>query len=214
VTGAAGRAQVASKARAAGHINNLVGSCGHLPQENNMLALYTTEKSIKDAINVFENNGKALQEEAHKIACSVLQHVGKYGDILVLRRFLDAMPDMARTNGLRLWFETFGPVTFKGNEAQYVKGGKTRLGDAIAKPFWKFKTVEGSTYEPIDPNTVLNALIKKFEKDAEKTQRDHSATILALKHVPIWTEAAAEYAEFTEVREFSEPLQIEYRVVN
>jgi hypothetical protein len=153
-----------------------------------MLELYTTEQAINSAVKAFHNNGQALQAEAHKIALSVLHHVGTHADIRVLRRFLDAMPDIARTNSLRKWFETFGPVTFEGNVAHYAKGKATRLGDAMSKPFWKFKANEGEEYAPVDVNALLNSLIKKLEKDAKKTERDHSATILALKHVPIFRE--------------------------
>jgi hypothetical protein len=150
-----------------------------------MLNLYVTEKEINSAVKAFQNNGRALQDEAHKIACSVLHHVASYGDIHVVRRFLDAMPDIARTNSLRKWFETFGPVTFQGNVAYFVKNGKTRLGDAIAKPFWRFKANEGEEYKPVDVNALLNSLIKKLESDAIKTGRDHLATIQALKFVPV-----------------------------
>jgi hypothetical protein len=172
-----------------------------------MLNLYTTTAEIDAAVTAFAQSGKALQDEAHKLACSVLHHVAKYGDIHVVRRFLDAMPDVARTNSLRKWFETFGPVTFEGNKAVYLKNAKTRLGDAIAKPFWNFKMAEGDDYKPLDPNSAINALIKKFEKDAKLTGRDHRDTILALKHTPIWTEENAG-------RHFPAPLQVEYRVIN
>jgi hypothetical protein len=164
-----------------------------------MLALYTTTKEIDSAVKAFANNGRALQEEAHKIACSVLQHVATYGDIQVLRRFLDAMPDMARANSLRKWFETFGPVSFEGNKAHYAKGKKTQLGNAISKPFWKFKANEGDEYVPLDVNKALDLLIKKLEKDAKETGRDHRDTILALKHVPIGNSKEARPAFVPEV---------------
>jgi hypothetical protein len=165
----------------------VIGSGWHLPDTGGlpMLELYTTEQAINSAVKAFHNNGQALQAEAHKIALSVLHHVGTHADIRVLRRFLDAMPDIARTNSLRKWFETFGPVTFEGNVAHYAKGKATRLGDAMSKPFWKFKANEGDEYQPLDVAKAIEALIKKIEMDGTKTERDHSATILALKYVPV-----------------------------
>jgi hypothetical protein len=150
--------------------------------------LYTTEAEINKAVSRFTRHGQLLQAEAHRIACSVLRHVGEYRDIHVVRRFLDAMPDMARANALRTWFETFGPVTFDGNVAYFNKAGKTKLGEAIDKPFWKFKANEGEEYQPVNPSALIEALIKKLEKDGLKTGRDHRATTQALKYVPVWSE--------------------------
>lgn len=141
---------------------------------------------IDARIVLLHKNGQRLQTEMHKLACSVLLHVGESGDVRVVQKFLAAMPEMSRTNGLRNWFEQFGPVKFNVSEdgvetVVHVKGGKTKLGDAMAKPFWKFSAKEGQPYEPIDMQKYIEQQMKKLEKDAEKTGRDHSAVLAALK---------------------------------
>jgi hypothetical protein len=147
------------------------------------MKLYTTAAEIDKAILSFHSRGQALQSDAHKIACSVLAHVGEHGDIRVLAKFLNSFADMARVNAVRGWFEAFGPVTFKGNDPAYVKDGKTRLREAMETPFWKFRPEP--EYVPLDAATALDKLIKRLQKDTEKTGADHSVTITALKAVPV-----------------------------
>jgi hypothetical protein len=53
----------------------------------------------------------------------------------------------------------------------------------MAKPFWKFKPEP--TYVPIDAAKALESLIKKLEKDTKELGTDHTATIAALKVVPV-----------------------------
>lgn len=147
------------------------------------LKLYATLGEIDDAVKAFHKRGQSLQSEAHRIACSVLKHVGEHGDIRVVAKFLQAMPELSRVNALRAWFEAFGPVTFQGNAPVYVKGGKTKLGEAMAEPFWKFKLEPA--YQPIDPVKALESLIKRFKTDMKETQRDHSAIIAALAKIAV-----------------------------
>ena len=147
------------------------------------LALYVSASEIEAACVAFHKRGQTFQTEAHRIACSVLQHVGKHGDIRVLAKFLASFPEMSRVNAVRSWFEAFGPVAFDGNDPSFVRGGKCRLGEAMQTPFWKFKPE--AEYTPLDAAAALENLIKKLRKDAAKTGIDHTATIEALKVVPV-----------------------------
>lgn len=152
--------------------------------------LYASAK-IDARIALLHKNGQRLQTEMHAIACSVLRDLGTHNDVRQVYKFIHAMPEMARSNGLRNWFEQFGPVKFIQNEdgtesILHVKSGPTKggikLGDAMAKPFWKFSATEGKPYEAIDINKWANAAIKKLEKDQIETKRDHSVLIHALKY--------------------------------
>lgn len=147
------------------------------------IKLYKTEAEINKATDSLKSRGSSLQKDAHILACSVLAHVAEHHDIRVLSRFLAAFPDMARVNAVRSWFEAFGPVTFNGNTPSYVKDGKTRLGDAMETPFWKFKPEP--EYKPIDRDAALDTLIKRLEKDQAITERDHSALITSLKLIKL-----------------------------
>ena len=139
------------------------------------IKLYPASK-IDARIALLHKSGQRMQNEMHRLACSVLAVVGTTKDVRVVHKFVLAMPEMARTNGLRNWFEQFAPVKFitEGEgEAQverviFVKDGKFKLGDAMAKPFWKFSAKEGAPYEPIDLNAYVNQKIKRLGKDIEK----------------------------------------------
>jgi hypothetical protein len=147
------------------------------------LKLYTTVAAIEAACVAFGKRATTLQDEAHKIACSVLAHVGEHSDVRVVTKFLESMPGSYRTNAVRSWFETFGPITFNEGKAVFCKNRKTRLGEAMEKPFWKFKPEEA--YVPIDAAKALESLIKKLQKDQKETGTDHLATINALRVVPV-----------------------------
>jgi len=147
------------------------------------LNLYTTFADIEKATIAFSKAGAKLQSEAHKLACSVLAHVGEHGDVRVVSRFLDSFPELSRVNAVRAWFENFGPVTFKGNNPEFVRNCKTRLGEALETPFWQFKTE--AEYKPINPAAALDQLAKRLRIDAKKTGADHSAIIVALGMIKI-----------------------------
>jgi hypothetical protein len=84
----------------------------------------------------------ALNIVTHHAACAVLTHVYKYSDVRMVDRLLEGVPDAAQRSRLRVWFAAFGPVDFVGGKVTFRRGAKTTLGDAMAKPFWKFKIKE------------------------------------------------------------------------
>ncbi|MCY1708348.1 hypothetical protein [Pannonibacter sp. SL95] len=147
------------------------------------LKLIDGEDNITKAIESVKRRGATLQRDIHILACSVLAHLGKNGDTRVVDRFvagmIDAMPEMARINALREWFETFGPVSFKDNKPVYQRDGKTRLGDAMAQPFWRFQPEKA--YVPLDVTKFVDQALSKLAKDAKQTGRDHSALLAHLQ---------------------------------
>lgn len=159
--------------------------------------------AIQAHIDRFAKSGQKLQAEAAKLALSVLVHVGTHRDTRMVQQFMLVMPDMVRTNGLRKWFEAFGPVKFVAGEdgaerVIFVKDKDVKLADAIEKPFWKFSATEGEPYKPLDMDKFLNQIITRLVKDAKETGRSHSQLILALKGVgKLETAQAAELGTST-----------------
>lgn len=155
------------------------------------------QKAIEAAILRVHTKGQAFQLAAHTAACSVLAHVGKHGDVRVVQTLvqamIQAMPASSRINSLKLWFETFGPIKFSedGKDVTYVREGKTRLGDAMAKPFWSFKAMEGTAYTPVDPIAEIAKLMEKFSKDWAKTGTNHGDTIAKLRDLKRTLEVSA-----------------------
>ena len=139
--------------------------------------------NLNSEIDKYAKSAGTLQKRTHVLACSVLQHYGQNKDIRIVFKFINAVPEMVRVNGLKLWFEAFAPIKFTEETAVYVKDGKFKLGDAMDKPFWKFKANEGAPYEAIDLLKYAQYQIKKLEKDQKETGRDHSVVISALKSV-------------------------------
>lgn len=129
--------------------------------------------------------GAALQQDIHRLACSVLKHTAQHGRIQVLEQFIDAMPAMVRVNSLQLWFETFGQLTYNALEGEKKRAWridrskKLRLGEAMEKPFWKFKALEGAQYTPIKMDDYLDQQIKKLEKDIKAVPVQGAADIRA-----------------------------------
>jgi hypothetical protein len=170
-----------------------------------MMNLYKSAAEIDRACVLFFKSGQKLQTEAHRLACSVLAHVGEHGDIRVVSKFLASFPEMSRVNAVRSWFEAFGPITFQGNNPSYVKGGKTRLGEALDTPFYKFSPEPD--YKPVNANAEVEKLIKKLLKDTKILGTDHSGLISGLKMLRV--NAAQE--QNTPVEEQFVPLMIEYQ---
>ena len=139
--------------------------------------------------------GQSLQKDMHLLACSVLATFGETKDARIAEAFVmklvQAMPEMARTNALKAWFEAHAPIKFATPEeikagassVRYVKGGAFKLGDAMATPFWKFQPEK--PYEPLNMSKYIESVIAKITKDAKATGADHSAVLMALKTVAV-----------------------------
>lgn len=148
-------------------------------------------RQLPKAIKALHSSGQTVQAEAHKIACSVLLHLGRTGDIRYTMAFLDAMPEMSRVNSIKAWLEKFGPIRFATPEetkvgaqpATFVKGKPTLLGDAMDNPFWKFKANEGTAYKAIDINKYVDQVLNRLKRDEQHAGADHSALIAAINKV-------------------------------
>jgi hypothetical protein len=143
------------------------------------MKLLVGTKAIEDALVSIHRRGQSLQADIHVAACSVLQHIGQHSDIRMAAKLLLAMPESSRKNAMRDWLVEFGPITFDGDNPVFVQGGKVRLGDAMAMPFWKLSPEK--PYEAIDVSALIASTIKKLVKDQKETKVDHSAVIAGLE---------------------------------
>jgi hypothetical protein len=143
-----------------------------------VITLLTSVKAIETALDSIKKRGDELQRDTHVAACSILQHVGKHKDVRLITRLLDSLPNMTRKNAVKAWFEEFGPVAFDNEEVQYIKTGKTRLGDAMGNPFWDFQPEK--PYVPVSVEKLLASMISKLTKDTKETGVRHDAVIRGL----------------------------------
>ena len=135
--------------------------------------LITDTKKLNTAINTFVKRGGDLQTNAHRILCSLLLRAATNNDVRPLNRFINDCRDkvqMTRVNSMIKWAEKFGNVTFKQNKAKVDKTKKLRLGEAMEKPFWKFKANEGVPYQPMTMDNIVmfhDRLVKDKNKCTE-----------------------------------------------
>ncbi|QIG73221.1 hypothetical protein [Rhizobium phage RHph_I40] len=150
-------------------------------------ALITKLADIRKETDLLKTDAANVQHRTHVLACSVLAAVSRHGNINVLTHFLASVPEMVRVNALQAWFEAHGQVSYKaleeGDEPAWRidRTKKVKLGDAMTKPFWKFKAHEGAPYQAIDMNKWLEQAITRLTKDAEKTGNKHDHLLMFLK---------------------------------
>jgi hypothetical protein len=171
------------------------------------MQFYNSEAEIDAAILRFSKRGQSFQQEAHKIACSVLKRLGETNDVRIVMKFVAGIPEMGRANAVRDWFAHFGPVAFDAKGALFVKGKATKLGEAMDEPFWKFSPEK--PYQPVDAAKALEALIKRLQKDTKELGTDHSALISLLRQARV-NSATVQTAEGMKNAVVA-PLMIEHR---
>ncbi|WP_156795580.1 hypothetical protein [Bradyrhizobium icense] len=83
-----------------------------------------------------------LRQDLHQVACSVLAHVEKYGDVRLIDRLIAAVPAFIDTHPLMDWFTVFGSVEFVDGKAKYKARGQSAIEVATALPFWTIPAEE------------------------------------------------------------------------
>lgn len=145
--------------------------------------LHKTEQAIYAALKSIQNRGRSLQNDVHKAACSVLEHIELHHDVTMIDKFIGTLinhlPKSYRINAMRDWLTAYGPVKFENNKPVYVKDKPCDVAEALRNPFWLFSPE--AEYKPMDVTAAINALLKKLDKDADETKRDHSAIKAALE---------------------------------
>lgn len=139
------------------------------------LKLYDAKQLPKQIFGLGKS-GASWQAESHRVACSIVALFGENNDVRIVMPLIDkltaAMPEAMRLNSLKLWFEAHAPIKFSTSDeikagapaVQYVKGGKFKLGDAMAKPYWKFKAQEGVAFHAVDLQADIGKLLARIEK--------------------------------------------------
>jgi hypothetical protein len=149
------------------------------PQTASALKLVEGVGAITKRLSALKVTMASAQTETHLLACSVLAHVGKHKDVRLVTTLLESVGDMVRTNAIRSWFESHGPVKFDDKGAiSYAAERPTQLAKAMGTPFWKFKPEEA--YKPLEIGKSFDRWVKALEKDAKETGRDHTALIAGL----------------------------------
>lgn len=83
-----------------------------------------------------------LRQDLHQVACSVLAHVEKYGDVRLIDRLIAAVPAIMDTHPLMDWFTVFGPVEFVDGKVKYKARRQSAIEVATALPFWTIAAEE------------------------------------------------------------------------
>lgn len=127
-----------------------------------------TETLVGKAIASIQARGKLLQRDIHVAAVSCLKHVELHGDVTLVNRLIDAVPDMTRKNVLRDWFCAFGKLTAdeKAKTLVYNRDAVTMLAEATSTPFWSFKPEPA--WVPFNFDKMIKAVIAKADKAKAK----------------------------------------------
>ncbi len=148
-----------------------------------------------------------VQIEFQRIACSVLLHVAKHGDIRIVRNLFEKMEgSMANTTSMKKWFDLYAPVTFDDTgEVHYSKDKLVKLADAMTRAWWKAK--------PPTPYAgfILSVEIKKLYEKAVAKLEEKDPVKAAANQVDLETLAKLgdlyNAQEIQETEELNEPEQ-------
>ena len=144
--------------------------------------LLADEPAILKAIESIGNRGANLQKDIHIVACSTLQHLARHSDVRIIDKMvtglIKAIPAFGRVNALKQWFETFGMVTFVEGVATFDRTKGTKLEEALKKPFWTLKGMEGVAYVPLVADTYVDQQIKRLEKDQTEGKHTNFASLI------------------------------------
>lgn len=141
----------------------------------------TGQKEIESAIDKAVKAGNTVQQSFQIIACSALKHTAEHGDIRVIRKLLDSLPEAMRKVAMSTFIDKFGTVRFdEEGQAYYDKGKKLDLAGAVRTAWWK--TAKEATYAPFvtvnELEKVYERAVKRFEKQDATKGDDIKATDL------------------------------------
>lgn len=136
---------------------------------------------IDKTIVSIAKRGKAMDNDIHLVACSIVAHIEKHGDITKVEKLVNAMPQASRKSALKDWFLVMAKVSYDMKNKAFVfdKAKVTMQEDAEATPFWEFKPEP--EYKPFDIQASINAIIAKATKAMERGEKVPEATVEALR---------------------------------
>lgn len=145
-------------------------------------------KAIETAIVAASKAGNSVQRDYQVIALSLIQHVGKHGDIRLVRTMLDTFPESLRKDAMEKYLLEFGAMRKDDANVFHYDGEKaTRLGDALSTAWWK--TIKQQGYTPFVFEVELQKLIdrcsNRLTKGVSKEKGDNLsyAQVDALKAI-------------------------------
>lgn len=139
--------------------------------------IITGSAEIMKSINSISTRGKALDTLIHDTACSILAHIHEHREVSLLNKLLTALPNSARKNALRDWFNAYGECEYDQSTKAFtfLKNAETYQEEAEQTPFWEFKPEPA--YTPFDADKALKDLIKKIAAHTAKQNELDCLTI-------------------------------------
>jgi hypothetical protein len=127
--------------------------------------------AISKAINSINTRGRKLDNDIQLAGMSVINHVELHGDITLVNRLVDAMPNGSRVNALRSWISAFGKVIYneETKSFDYNKLGKTDLDGGAEKVWFEFKPEAEFSF---DLAKAFASLLKSAENAGKKAKSD------------------------------------------
>jgi len=150
--------------------------------------LYSSVAAINKAVTNVTNGGVAIEIELQRVALSIMVHVAKHKDIMILRHFLDKLPESTRKDSMTAFFDMFATVSFAADEntkkvvAQFDASKKLDLASASLKPWYK-ATKQKQVHTPYDLLADIERVLAKATKRVQNKQADdrvENADVIAL----------------------------------
>lgn len=143
------------------------------------MKLFTKTSDIVSAIEDVRSTGKKLDNMIQVAACSIVQHIGKHGDITLANTLVEAMPKGSRVNALRDFIGTFSKAEYdEATKAfKFNKEKKTDLVGAQAIMWTEFKPEQ--PYVAFDLQKLLASVLKKADAALKDAPQEVDMALLA-----------------------------------
>jgi len=151
------------------------------------MLLIEGKSKIDTKITSIQARGKRLSRDIHVVAVSCLNHIDKHGDITLLSRLLDVLPNGWRKNAVKAWAVDHGKVSWvladpeKKTPAGFKFNGnkQTMLKEAMEKSPEEYKPEPD--YRPMDLTAAFYAIIEKAKSrlNEDGTQKNPADKIPA-----------------------------------
>lgn len=138
--------------------------------ESNM-KLLTGKTAIMAGIAAVAASGVKWEQDVQILAMSTMTHSVKHREVSLMNALVDALPNGARTNALRDYFNDFSCATWveaQGKNPAHFAFDKDKKADlkGAAETTWASYKKE-KPYAPIDICKTLTALLNRVEKDTK-----------------------------------------------
>lgn len=127
--------------------------------------------AIDAAIASIGRRGAKMDRDIQQAAISAMAHHAQHGDVTLVNRLVDAMPNGSRVNALRDFILNHGAVSYDSESKAFVhtKGKDARIEQAQGVMWTEFKPEP--EYKPYDAIAAIKAVIDRASK-ADKSKGD------------------------------------------